>query len=136
MINFLEHYHSFNILKNPYLHFFSRFCFLLKTVIKTDKAQVKPQRDSLIARIENDTFILNLFTSLLVSIPQIILQIHVMSVLQQTSFWTSKYFSVSFILFIYNKIVSIIICIIGHVVVFSRTIRKKKKIKFINFKYA
>ena len=56
------------------------------------KSQVSLEQRDWIFRIESDAFALNLFTSLLVSIPQIILQLYIMAMLQHVSFWTSKYY--------------------------------------------
>ncbi|XP_008217525.1 uncharacterized protein LOC100679287 isoform X2 [Nasonia vitripennis] len=66
-----------------------RFCLLLNSAIKTMKIQLSPQHRDWILQVENDAFTLNMFTSLLVSVPQIILQIYTMAVLQHVSFWTS-----------------------------------------------
>ena len=68
-----------------------RLYFLLNSAMKMSKTtQVKNQQKDCYHRLENDAFTLNLFTSLLVFVPQIILQVYIMAMLQQITFWTSK----------------------------------------------
>ncbi|XP_014217842.1 XK-related protein 5-like [Copidosoma floridanum] len=66
-----------------------RFCFLLNHAIKTIKVPISSQQRDWFFTIEKDAFTLNLFTAMLVYIPQIIFQVYVMAVLQHISFWTS-----------------------------------------------
>lgn len=54
------------------------------------RTQMSLEQKDWISNVENDAYTLNLFTSLLVSVPQIILQVYIMAMLQHISFWTSK----------------------------------------------
>uniref|UniRef100_A0ABD2WC12 XK-related protein n=1 Tax=Trichogramma kaykai TaxID=54128 RepID=A0ABD2WC12_9HYME len=67
-----------------------RFYFLLNSVLKSMKSKNTLKEKDWIFRLENDAFTLNLFTSLLVAVPQMIFQLYTMAVSQRVTFWTSK----------------------------------------------
>ncbi|XP_058804638.1 uncharacterized protein LOC131671874 [Phymastichus coffea] len=66
-----------------------RFSTLLYSVFKSIKTKMNVEEKDRQLRLEIDAFTLNLFTTLLISVPQIILQVYIMAILQYLSFWTS-----------------------------------------------
>lgn len=68
----------------------SRFVFLIHSALKAIRTTVNHEERDWHLRLENDAFTLNLFTTLLVSVPQIILQVYTVAILQHLSVWISK----------------------------------------------